>query len=185
MAHMLAGSSRLTPSPGIFAGSTPDPAAWNYNPQRRIGGTFVNMHGGSFEQFRYSSTAGVGVDMSMGTTRPFSSLKTTFPTSAMFPLPLYADRPAHAEPFHFRSEYRPGSSMLSLRVQVHPRVTLDITDNHFLMCQHTIRHSSEQDSSTSTSYQGINGGARIQFPRHITGYSGSAAVAIPATPRAR
>src|SRR5450631_407854 len=32
---------------GMFAGSTPDPTAWNYNPQRRIGGGFFNAHGGS------------------------------------------------------------------------------------------------------------------------------------------
>ena len=38
---------------GLFAGSTPDPTAWNYNPQRRIGGVFFNVHGGSYESFRY------------------------------------------------------------------------------------------------------------------------------------
>ena len=56
------GSSASHTVTGIFAGSTPDPTAWNYNPQRRIGGVFFNVHGGSFEHFRYSSTAGVGVE---------------------------------------------------------------------------------------------------------------------------
>ena len=37
---------------GIFAGSTPDPTAWNYSPQRRIGGAFVNVHGGDFDRVR-------------------------------------------------------------------------------------------------------------------------------------
>src|SRR5437660_1649321 len=46
---------------GIFAGSTPDPTSWSYAPNRRIGGAFVNFEGGSYDDFRYSSTSGVGV----------------------------------------------------------------------------------------------------------------------------
>jgi len=47
---------------GLFAGTTPDPTSWNYSPNRRIGGGFVNFSGGNFESFRYTSTFGVGVD---------------------------------------------------------------------------------------------------------------------------
>jgi hypothetical protein len=46
---------------GVFAGSTPDPTSWSYNPDRRIGGVFVNFEGGSFDSFRYSSTSGVAL----------------------------------------------------------------------------------------------------------------------------
>jgi hypothetical protein len=45
---------------GLFAGTTPDPTSWNYNPNGKIGGLFFNDHGGSYENFHYSSTAGVG-----------------------------------------------------------------------------------------------------------------------------
>jgi len=38
---------------GIFAGSTPDPTSWSYNPDGKIGGVFFNGHGGSFDHFRY------------------------------------------------------------------------------------------------------------------------------------
>jgi hypothetical protein len=48
---------------GIFAGSSPDPTSWNYNPDLRIGGAFVNFEGGSFDNFRYSSTSGMGLNM--------------------------------------------------------------------------------------------------------------------------
>ncbi|MFN8006696.1 MAG: hypothetical protein U0V70_06700 [Terriglobia bacterium] len=46
---------------GFFAGSTPDPTAWNYNPDRQIAGTFVNFEGGSFEGLRYTSTTGIAL----------------------------------------------------------------------------------------------------------------------------
>ena len=46
---------------GAFAGSTPDPTSWHYNPDRRIGGTFVNFEGGG-EDFRYTSTTGVALN---------------------------------------------------------------------------------------------------------------------------
>ena len=46
---------------GIFAGSTPDPTSWNYNPNREMAGTFVNYSGGDFQSLRYSSTEGVAL----------------------------------------------------------------------------------------------------------------------------
>jgi hypothetical protein len=63
-----------------------------------------------------------------------------------------------------------GQSLLSLRVQVHPRVVLDLTDTY-------LRDVPTYDPALVGTglldkylYQGINGGARVQFPRHITGY---------------
>jgi hypothetical protein len=157
---------------GIFAGSTPDPAAWNYNPQRRIGGTFFNVHGGSFEQFRYSSTTGVGVEMLKWTiTRPFVFTENDLSYKRYFSVyhSMQIDRPT-PNPSTPAVNTGLGQSMLSLRVQVHPRVTLDITDTYF-------RDVPTYDPSLVGTglldkylYQGINGGARIQFPRHITGY---------------
>jgi hypothetical protein len=63
-----------------------------------------------------------------------------------------------------------GQSLLSLRLQVHPRVTLDLTDTYFRdvpTYDPTLVGTGLLDKCL---YQGINGGARIQFPRHITGY---------------
>jgi hypothetical protein len=157
---------------GIFAGSTPDPAAWNYNPQRRIGGTFFNVHGGSFEQFRYSSTAGVGLEMlKWKITRPFVFTENDFSYKRYFSVyhSMEIDRPT-PNPSTPAVSTGLGQSMLSMRVQVHPRVTLDITDTYF-------RDVPTYDPGLVGTglldkylYQGINGGARIQFPRHITGY---------------
>ena len=46
---------------GVFGGSTPDPTAWNYDPNRQIGGAFVNFEAGTFEAVRFTSTEGVAL----------------------------------------------------------------------------------------------------------------------------
>jgi hypothetical protein len=51
---------------GIFAGSTPDPTAWNYNPQRRIGGVFFNVHGGATRRFDIQARQGLESRCSSG-----------------------------------------------------------------------------------------------------------------------
>ena len=48
---------------GVFLGSTPDPTSWHYRPNQQIGGSFVNFEGGSYDDFHYTSTAGVALDM--------------------------------------------------------------------------------------------------------------------------
>jgi len=64
---------------GIFAGSTPDPTSWSYNPDGKIGGGFFNLHGGSFEGYRYSSTTGAGVNLIGWTVnRPFVFTENNF-----------------------------------------------------------------------------------------------------------
>jgi hypothetical protein len=46
---------------GLFAGSTPDPSSWSYNPDQRIAGTFLNFEQGSFDRFRIYSTMGLAL----------------------------------------------------------------------------------------------------------------------------
>ena len=157
---------------GIFAGSTPDPTAWDYNPQRRIGGTFFNVHGGNFDNFRYSSTAGVGVEMLKWTIdRPFVFTENNFSFKRYLSLyeSMQIDRPT-ANPSTPAVGVGVGQSLVSLRVQVHPRVSIDLTDTYF-------RDVPTYDASLVGTglldkylYQGINGGARVEFPLHIAGY---------------
>ena len=46
---------------GVFGGSTPDPAAWDYNPSQNIAGTFVNYEAGDFGRLHLSSTDGIAM----------------------------------------------------------------------------------------------------------------------------
>lgn len=82
---------------GIFGGSTPDPTSWNYNPDQKLGGTFVNFEGGSYEKIHYSSTSGIGVDLLKWQMRdPFVFFENTFTFKRIFSIyhSLQADRPA-------------------------------------------------------------------------------------------
>jgi hypothetical protein len=47
---------------GAFAGSTPDPSSWSYNPNQQIAGTFVSTENGDFDHVHYISTAGIAVN---------------------------------------------------------------------------------------------------------------------------
>ncbi len=157
---------------GVFAGSTPDPTSWSYNPKGKIGGWFFNVHGGNFENVHYSSTAGVGVNLIGWTVnRPFVFTENDFSYKRYFSIfhSMQIDRPA-ANPNTAAVSTGLGQSLLTMRVQVHPRVTLDLTDTYF-------RDVPTYDATLVGTglldkylFQGLNGGARIQFPRHITGY---------------
>lgn len=157
---------------GTFAGSTPDPTSWSYNPDRRIGGAYLNLRGGSFDEFRFSSTAGYGVELlKWNINRPFVFTENDISFKRAFSIyhSMQIDRPA-SNPGGDAISTGLGQSLLSLRVQVHPRVSLDLTDTYF-------RDVPTYDATLVGTglldkylYQGINGGARIQFPRHITGY---------------
>lgn len=157
---------------GAFAGSTPDPTAWNYDPQRRIGGSFFNVHGGSYENFHFSTTAGAGLAMQgWKTDRPFAFTENIFSYKRYFTLfeAMQVDRPS-PNPSTPAVGTGIGESLLSVRVQVHPRVSLDLSDTYF-------RDVPTYDPTLVGTgllnkylYQGINGGARVMFPRHITGF---------------
>jgi hypothetical protein len=157
---------------GLFAGSTPDPTAWNYNPKNKIGGFFVNEHGGSFESFRYSTTAGVGVNLLNWTVnRPFVFTENSLSYKRYFSLfhSMQVDRPT-PNPTMPAIGVGLGQSLLSFRVQVHPRVTLDITDTYFRDVPTYDPVLVGTGLLDKYLYQGLNGGARVLLPEHVTGY---------------
>jgi hypothetical protein len=157
---------------GVFAGSTPDPSAWDYDPQRRIGGVFFNVHGGSFDAFRYSSTGGLGIALlNWKTDRPFAFTENILSYKRVFTLfeAMQVDRP-RTNPSTPPTGTGLGESLVSLRVQVHPRVAIDLSDTYFRdvpTYDPTLVGTGLLDKYL---YQGFNGGARITFPQHVIGY---------------
>lgn len=157
---------------GAFGGSTPDPTAWNYSPNRQIAGAFVNMHGGSFEHFWYTSTAGFGVNLlSWNLDRPFVFTENDFSFKRIFSLyhSMQIDSPA-ANPSTPAVGVGIGQSLLSVRAQIHSRVSFDFTQTYF-------RDVPTYDPALVGTglldaylFQGINGGARVEFPWRLTGY---------------
>jgi hypothetical protein len=157
---------------GFFFGSTPDPTSWTYNPSGEIGGVFFNAHGGTFDRARLSSTAGVGVNLiHWAIQRPFLFTENEVSFKQYFSLfhSMQIDRPT-ANPSTPAIRTGLGQSLLSLRVRVHPRVDLDLTDTYFRdvpTYDPTLVGTGLLDKYL---FQGLNGGARIQLPEHITGY---------------
>ncbi len=157
---------------GTFFGSTPDPTAWNYNPARKLGGGFVNFHGGDFEGLRYSSTEGAGVQLVNWTVNnPFIFTENDFSFKRVFSLyhSMEIDRPV-ANPGSPPINFGVGQSLLTLRIQAHPRVEFDLTDTYF-------RDVPTYDAALVGTglldkylFQGLSGGSRIQLPYRITGY---------------
>jgi len=103
--------------------------------------------------------------------RPFIFTENEFSYKRYFSLfhSMQLDKPT-ANPGSTAVSTGLGQSLLSVRVQVHPRVTLDITDTYFRdvpMYDPTLVGTGLLDKYL---YQGINGGARIALPLHVTGY---------------
>jgi hypothetical protein len=157
---------------GAFFGSSPNPTAWNYDPNREMGGGYFNIHGGSFENLHYSSSVGGGVNLqSWSVQRPFVFTENDFSFRKYVSLyqAMQIDHPT-ANPGTQPVGLGIGESLLSARFQVHPRVMLDLTDTYFRDVPTYDPVLIGTGLLDKYLYQGINGGARIQFPMHITGY---------------
>ncbi len=157
---------------GTFAGSTPDPTAWDYDPQRRIGGSFFNVHGGSYDSFHYSTTAGAGIALlNWKTDRPFAFTENSFSFKRYFSLfeAMQVDRPT-PNPSEPPVGTGIGESLVSLRVQVHPRIAIDVSDTYFRDVPTYDPVLVGTGLLDKYLYQGLNGGVRATLPLHITGY---------------
>jgi len=118
---------------GIFAGSTPDPTSWSYNPNQRLAGTFVNFEGGSYDAFRYTTTSGFGVSMiHFNVDRPFVFFENGVFYKRFLSIydSLQIDHPSPTP-----NVPNPGTgisrSYLTVRVQPIERLSLDFNHNYF------------------------------------------------------
>ena len=157
---------------GIFAGSTPDPTSWNYNPDRRIGGAFVNFQGGSFDAFHYTSTAGLGIStLKWKIDRPFAFFENTLSYKRYLSIyhSLQADSPAGnpAVP-------APGAgisrSFLTFRIQPHPRLELDFNHNYFRDVPTFDPQLIGTGLLDKYLFQGFSAGARVEVVKQIFVY---------------
>lgn len=118
---------------GIFGGSTPDPSSWDYQPNRAIGGTFINFEGGEYDGFHYSSTTGAGVSMvKWAIDRPFVFFEDLL--SYKRDIAIYESAQLD-DPKGNTATPSPGPGLgrnfFTLRVNPHPRVELDFNYNYF------------------------------------------------------
>jgi hypothetical protein len=158
---------------GIFAGSTPDPTSYNYNPDRRIGGAFVNFEGGSFDDFRYTSTSGIALStINWKIDRPFVFFENGIYYKRY--VAIYDSFQADS-PVGYQKGGSPGTGVgrnfLTLRFQPHERIEFDANYSYF-------RDLPTFDPSlVSTTlldkylFQGFSGGVRLEVLKNVWVYT--------------
>ncbi len=157
---------------GIFAGSTPDPTSWNYNPDRRIGGAFVNFQGGSFDAFHYTSTAGLGIStLKWKIDRPFAFFENTLSYKRYLSIyhSLQADSPA-GNPAVPAPGPGISRSFLTFRIQPHPRLELDFNHNYFRDVPTFDPQLIGTGLLDKYLFQGFSAGARVEVVKQIFVY---------------
>lgn len=158
---------------GIFAGSTPDPTSWNYNPNQQTGGSFVNFTGGSFDALHYSSTAGAGVNfLDWAVNRPFIFLENTLSYRRSFSVysAVQADSPA-GTPAVSAPGPGIGSSFFTVRWSPIQRLELDFNDTYFRdipTFDPTLVGTGLLDKYL---FQGASAGARVQIFKELAVYT--------------
>ncbi len=159
---------------GVFAGSTPDPTSWNYNPDRRMAGAFLNYEGGNYDGFHYTSTAGLGLSrLRWKPEREFSFFENTFSFQRSFSVyhNLEVDR------FH-PTVQRPTATGTSVA-----RSFLTARYEPLRFLSFSLNHNYFRDFPTFDArlvgtglldrllFQGYSGGVRVALPRRVSVYT--------------
>jgi hypothetical protein len=158
---------------GVFAGSTPDPTSWSYSPDRRIGGMFVNLEGGSYEGLRFTSTTGAALStLRWKIDRPFVFLENGIYYKRYVAIydSLQADSPVGPQ-----AGSSPGAGIsrnfLTVRYQPHERIEFDANYTYlrdFPTFDTTLISSSLLDKYL---FQGFSGGVRLEVIKNIWVYT--------------
>ncbi len=160
---------------GAFAGSTPDPTSWSYNPDRRIGGVFTNFEAGGFDSVRYTGTFGVAYSyIGWHPERAFAFTENGFSFKRYVSIyhSLQFDGPRSINLSGQTTPLDPGvsRSFLTVHFQPIPRLSLDLNHNYF----RDIPTFSTQLISTGLLdkllFQGFSGGARVDLPAKVSLY---------------
>ena len=166
---------RLTQSvtAGIFAGSSPNPTSWNYDPNRRIGGAFVNFEGGTFDNIRYTSTSGFGLGLlKWNIDRPFVFFENGIFYKRYLSIyhALQADSPS-GNPQVAAPGAGISRSFLTVRLQPTTRVEFDL--NHTYLRDIPTYDASLVDTGLLDKYlfQGLSGGVRVKVVKDIWVYN--------------
>lgn len=157
---------------GIFAGSTPDPTSWSYNPNQEIGGAFINFEGGSFDAFHYSSTSGAALSfLNSQVNRPFVFFENSLSYKRILTIydSLQADSPRGNPQV---TAPGPGLSrnFFTMRVQVTPRVELDFNHNYFRDIPTFDPALIGTGLLDKYLFQGFSAGARVEVVKNIFVY---------------
>src|SRR5579871_3091236 len=158
---------------GIFAGSTPNPTAWNYDPHRQMAGTFVAYETGSYDTVRFTSTAGAAVTRShWHPEREFLFFENNVIVGSKISLydDTEVDKLAPALTSDGISRPRLARSFATLRVQPVKRLALDVSHNYFRDTPTFDLRLLGTGLLDQFLFQGFSGGFRLDVYRGVNLY---------------
>jgi hypothetical protein len=154
---------------GVFMGTAPDPTSWNYSPDRRLGGVFYNLEGGSFEALRYDSTAGIALSWRQWRPdRKFGFFENNFFYKRY--LSVYSSIEADllsGEQNGGVSEAVLSRSYFTFRVQPDKRVSFNVNHNYFRNIPTFDTRLIGTGLLDDFLFQGVSGGFRLSLPYGI------------------
>lgn len=159
---------------GMFAGSTPDLSSWDYQPDHRIAGSFVNFTGGDYEKLHYSSTSGLALSsIKWKIDRPFAFFENQLSYGNKFSLyhSLDADQPRGIS----TNGIRPGTGISHSYFTAHYRparfASFDLYHNYFRNVPTAATTIVGTGLVDKLLFQGISGGVHLKPIPFVTLYS--------------
>jgi hypothetical protein len=163
---------------GLFLGSTPDPTSYSYAPNREIGGAFVNFEGGSYDNFRYSSTSGGGLQMlKWSPNRPFLFFENGIFYKRVFS--IYQSAQIDSQPgYDYKNPdgttahqggtgFGLGRSFTTIRIQPHPRVEFSFNHTYFRDLPTFDPNLIQTGLLDKYLMQGFSAGTRVEIHKQI------------------
>lgn len=159
---------------GLFLGSTPDPTAWDYNPNRQIAGSFVNFDLGSFEALRFSSTTGIAVTrLRWKAERQYGFFENSLLYKRFLSIyqNLEADYLVRGRLGLTQSGPAVSRNFVTLRLQPHRVVAFDLNHNYFRSVPTFDDRLIGLGLLDRLLFQGFSAGVRFELPRGVGLYT--------------
>ena len=160
---------------GVFAGSTPDPTSWSYNPDQQIAGTFVSVERGDFDGFHMISTAGLAMtSISWRVARQFAFFENNFNWKRFlsFYNSMQVDA-ARTSPLPGGGSNPTGISQTYNSVHIQPikLVTFGVNYNYFRNLPTFDPKLIGTGLVDNYLFQGFSGDVRFDLPKHVSLYA--------------
>ena len=159
---------------GVFAGSTPDLTSWDYQPDHRIAGSFVNFTGGNHEGIYYSSTTGMAFSsIRWKLDRPFAFFENELSYKGKFSMyhSLIADQPRGVSTNGIRPGAGISHSYFTAHYQPTKLVSLDLYHNFFRDVPTAATNIVGTGLVDKLLFQGTSGGIHLKPARNFTFYT--------------
>ena len=159
---------------GIFVGSTPDTTSWDYAPDHRIAGSFVNYTGGSFDSFHISSTSGLALstlDWKLDRPYLFFENEASYKNAISVYHSLIVDDPRGVTTNGIRPGAGISHSYLTIHLQPSQRLYFDIYHNYFRDVPTAATTIVGTGLVDKLLFQGVNLGVHVEPIRHVMLYT--------------